>query len=198
MKNILTFLTIVLLLTACKTDQEDVFQNETSEEVVQEETPQESTDTETDDQDVESVVTTYYLIRHAEKVTSDPSDQNPTLTAEGEARAIQWKEYFDDKDIEAVYSTNYIRTMNTAAPTAQANNLEIIDYSPSVLYDNAFAIATEGKNVVVVGHSNTTPNFANAILNTQEAPVIDESDYGNLYIVTVEGEQRTFSSQHFN
>lgn len=193
MKNIITLLAILFFFIACKTDRDEASQEETSEEIAQEETQQE----ETDNQE-ESVVTTYYLIRHAEKVTSDPSDPNPALTEEGEARAIAWKDYFEDKNIEAVYSTNYIRTMSTAQPTADANNLEIIQYNPSVLYDSAFATATTGKNVVVVGHSNTTPNFANAILNTEEAPEIDESDYGNLYIVTVDGEVRTFTSEHFD
>jgi len=188
MKNILTLFIILLVVTGCKTDkktsQKETFKEESQKHHI--------------DNKNESLNTTYYLIRHAEKDLSDPANRNPDLTKEGEARAIQWKDFFKDKNIDAVYSTNYIRTMRTAEPTAKANNLEIINYNPSALNDSTFVKETAGKNVVVVGHSNTTPNFANAILKTQEAPEIDESDYGNVYIVTLKGDQATFTSQHFD
>lgn len=132
------------------------------------------------------IVTNYYFIRHAEKDLSDPSNRNPDLTAEGEARAERWKEYFVDKNIDAVYSTDYLRTMKTAEPTAAANNLEIKEYDPSQLNSTEFKMATKGKNVVVVGHSNTTPNFANAALGEESTfKPIDESEYYHLYHVTV-------------
>lgn len=131
-------------------------------------------------------VTNYYFIRHAEKNLSDPSDSNPDLTAEGEARAERWKDYFADKDIDAVYSTDYIRTMRTAEPTAKANGVAIQNYDPSALYDEDFKTATLGQNVVVVGHSNTTPNFANMALGEgQSFNAIDESEYFHLYHVSL-------------
>lgn len=134
-------------------------------------------------------VTNYYFIRHAEKVLSDPSNSNPDLTPEGEARAERWKDFFTDKDIDAVYSTNYLRTMRTAEPTAKANSLAIKKYDPRALNDGAFKLATTGLNVVVVGHSNTTPNFANAVYGEPDAfKEIDESEYFHLYHVQLAGE----------
>lgn len=136
--------------------------------------------------EIDEVMTSYYFIRHAEKELSDPTNRNPNLTPEGESRAVRWKDYFADKEIEAVYSTNYLRTMRTAEPTARANGLEIIKYDPRDLFNEAFKEATKGKNVVVVGHSNTTPDFANkAVGNTYTFKEIDESEYYHLYKVSL-------------
>jgi len=130
-----------------------------------------------------TITTNYYFIRHAEKDLSDASNRNPDLTTEGEERAERWKAYFSDKDIDAVYSTDYIRTMRTATPTALANNVEIQIYNPSELFSEDFELATRGKNIVVVGHSNTTPNAANVALGTTYFKDIDESEYFHLYHV---------------
>ncbi len=128
----------------------------------------------------------------------NPSSHNPDLTKKGEQRATEWKAYFDDKKIDAIYSTNFKRTMNTARPTAIGNGLEIKTYNPSKLNSSSFKKNTKGKNVLVVGHSNTTAQFANAILKRNEAPEIDESDYGNLYIVRIVNNKTTFSKEHFD
>ncbi len=75
-------------------------------------------------------ISTYYLIRHAEKDRSDTANKNPGLTEKGKERAQSWNEIFTKFDIEAVYSTNYNRTLNTAKPTAETNNLTVTTYHP--------------------------------------------------------------------
>lgn len=129
--------------------------------------------------------TTYYLIRHAEKDRSDSSNRNPDLKAEGQDRAERWAKRFKDVDFDVVYSTDYNRTQQTAAPTAKSKGLTVQSYDPSKLYDEAFQKATAGKTVLIVGHSNTTPEFANAIMGKNHFPAIDDSDNGNLFIVTI-------------
>lgn len=132
------------------------------------------------------VETLYYFIRHAEKDLSDPSNRNPDLTVDGEARAERWKDYFADKKIDAVYATDYLRTMRTAEPISRANDLEIVKYDPNDLFNDTFKKATKGKNVVVVGHSNTTPDFANkAMGNASSFKDIEESEYYHLYQVSL-------------
>ena len=127
--------------------------------------------------------TTYYFIRHAEKDLGDSSD--PALTAEGQARAQEWADYFANKKIDAVYSTNTQRTQSTAAPTARAAGVSVQTYDTSEVPGPAFRRATEGKNVVVVGHSNTIPDAVNALTGKRQYSDIDESEYGHLYTVTV-------------
>lgn len=129
--------------------------------------------------------TTYYLIRHAEKDRTDATNPNPSLTIKGEQRAQNWVEYFKDKKIDAVYSTKYYRTIETATPTAKTKNLEVQFYNPRNMYDSIFMAETKGKSVLVVGHSNTTPVFANKILGENKYENMDDNDNASLYIVTI-------------
>ena len=129
-------------------------------------------------------VSAYYLVRHAEKDRSDKTNSNPKLTEEGKQRALKWSSVFGDVAFDAVYSTNYLRTTATAQPTATAQGLEIQFYNPSELYSKEFQQATMGKTVLVVGHSNTTPQFVNAILGAERYSDIQDDNNANLYIVT--------------
>jgi|TARA_B110001454_G_C12681983_1_gene418470 broad specificity phosphatase PhoE len=135
--------------------------------------------------------TTYYLIRHAEKDRTDKTNKNPNLNEKGLERAKKWAEYFKDVDFDAVYSTNYNRTMQTALPTAESNKLNIKNYDPKKMYDVLFKSATQGKTVLVVGHSNTTPVFANKILGEKKYKNMDDKDNSSLYIVTMTGNKKT-------
>lgn len=132
-----------------------------------------------------SATTTYYLIRHSEKDRSDKSNKNPNLNEAGTKRAENWSQVFKNIAFDAVYSTRYNRTIETATPTAKSQNLEVQFYNPRNLYSEEFAQATHGKTVLVVGHSNTTPAFVNAILGEQKYTDMDDHDNGSLYIVTV-------------
>ena len=129
--------------------------------------------------------TTYYLIRHAEKDRSDKTNRNPNLNKNGLKRAENWKNYFKDIDLDAVYSTNYNRTQQTATPTAKSKNLEILSYDPRDMFNDEFQKNTLGKTVLVVGHSNTTPFFANKIIEKDTYKEMDDNDNASLYIITV-------------
>ena len=129
--------------------------------------------------------TTYYFIRHAEKDKSDKNNKNPNLIMEGVLRAAKWSLVFENVAFDAIYSTDYNRTKQTAQPTAEKKGLEVQIYDPRQLYSDEFASATKGKKVLVVGHSNTTPAFVNTILKEKKYPSIDENNNANLYIVTI-------------
>tara|TARA_B100000780_G_C21109229_1_gene448135 strand:- start:6 stop:500 length:495 start_codon:yes stop_codon:yes gene_type:complete len=130
-------------------------------------------------------ITTYYFIRHAEKLRIDKTDRNPNLNDDGLKRAEAWKEVFSTISFDAVYSTDYSRTKLTAKPTADSKNLPLLLYSPSNMYSDAFKNNTKGKTVLVVGHSNTTNVFANKVLGVEKYDEINDSNNSNLYIVTV-------------
>tara|TARA_B110000459_G_scaffold197720_1_gene241545 strand:- start:4463 stop:4957 length:495 start_codon:yes stop_codon:yes gene_type:complete len=130
-------------------------------------------------------ITTYYFIRHAEKLRIDKTDRNPNLNDDGLKRAEAWKEVFSTISFDAVYSTDYSRTKLTAKPTADSKNLPILLYRPDNMYSEAFQNNTKGKTVLVVGHSNTTNVFANKVLGEEKYDKINDSNNSNLYIVTV-------------
>ncbi|CAL67233.1 SixA phosphatase family protein [Christiangramia forsetii] len=133
-------------------------------------------------------VTTFYLIRHAEKDRSDSKNSNPALTEKGLKRAENWANVLKDIEFDAVYSTNYKRTMQTAKPLADLKKLELLNYDANNLYSPEFKKATSGKTLLVVGHSNTTPQFANAILDEKKYENIDDSENGALFIVEVQAD----------
>ncbi|WP_455169370.1 SixA phosphatase family protein [Aegicerativicinus sediminis] len=148
-----------------------------------------STDT---TQPISKDITTYYFIRHAEKDRSDPNNSDPSLTEQGLKRAEKWANTLKNVDFDAIYSTDYTRTKQTAQPLANQNNLEIKLYDAKNLNDEKFQKETTGKTVMVVGHSNTTPQFANAVLGEEKYSEMDDSDNAGLYIVTIiNGERST-------
>ena len=132
-------------------------------------------------------ITTYYFIRHAEKDRSNPSEKDVHLTDEGHKRAQNWNDILQNISFDAVYTTDFNRTKETGQPTATKNGLEINTYTVNTSYDSAFKTATKGKTVLVVGHSNTIPDFVNAVIGTKKYDEIDDANNGNLYIVTIIG-----------
>ena len=130
---------------------------------------------------------TFYLIRHAEKVRADKSEPNPDLNEKGFVRAQNWKNYFSDKEVSKIYSTNYKRTLKTVEPLAKKNNLELVFYSPSDIDYDGFIKSNIGKTTLVVGHSDTIPDFVNELIDNDYYPQIDDLNNSNLYIVSVCG-----------
>ena len=133
----------------------------------------------------ENDCSTIYLIRHAEKVRTNKSDRDPKLNEKGILRALNWKEYFLDKEITKIYSTNYKRTLETVKPFQEAIGLATILYSPSSIDYKDFISSNKGEVVLVVGHSNTIPNFVNELINDQVYAQIDDLNNSNLYIVNL-------------
>lgn len=155
------------------------FQNSEKNSEVKKEVMEESLKTKAQD------VTTYYFIRHAEKLTTDPDDRDPDLTDEGIRRSENWARVFKDVDFDIIYSSNYKRTMSTAKRIADSQQKEIQQYDARKLNDTDFQEKTKNKTVLVVGHSNTNPAFVNYILEENRYTDIPESESGSLFIVCV-------------
>ena len=133
----------------------------------------------------ENDCSTFYLIRHAEKVRINKTDKDPALNEKGMIRALNWRDFFIDKDISKIYSTNYKRTLETVKPIEVAMGLTAILYSPSSIDYKNFISSNKGEIVLVVGHSNTIPEFVNELINDQVYSQIDDLNNSNLYIVSL-------------
>lgn len=133
----------------------------------------------------EDTISTYYFIRHAEKDRSDPQNVDPELNQDGLGRAIRWAEVFDPVDLDAIYITDFERTAMTAAPTSIKKEITPQYYDPKVMIINEFKRQNLGKNVLVVGHSNTTPEFVNQMLGEEKYPQMDDYDNSSLFIVRI-------------
>mgnify|MGYP000129665210 CR=1 FL=1 len=128
-------------------------------------------------------MTTYILVRHAEKVKGV---KDPDLTKEGLERAKALEYLLKDVDLAAIYSSDYKRTQQTALPTAEAKKITITSYDPRDLEKLVEEVdkTYSGKTVLIVGHSNTTPALAKLLTGTDYTS-FDESVYDNFFIVNV-------------
>ena len=136
---------------------------------------------------------TIILVRHAEKDTSETANSSdPSLTQQGKERAERLGKAIKRYRPGAVYSTDFIRTRDTAAPIAKRRGLQVKIYdgkNQNALVDEILKSKT--KRFVIVGHSNTIPSLANLLLKQDLLKAYDESVYGNLLIVRIEkGEVR--------
>jgi broad specificity phosphatase PhoE len=130
-------------------------------------------------------ITTVILVRHAEKADDGTSD--PPLNEKGKKRARDLASMLSKTEISAIYSTDYKRTRQTMMPLARQKGLEINTYDPteSAFVDSLIA-QHKGGTVLISGHSNTTPEVANLLLDKNRFKPFDESDYGNIFIITLE------------
>lgn len=128
-----------------------------------------------------------YLVRHAEKELGP----DPELTAEGQARAELLVSVLADAQIEVIYSTDYQRTRATAQPIARNRNLPVIFYDAGDLAGFAAKLKSDGRSVLVVGHSNTTPDLANALGGDGGSPIVEADEYDRLYRITLGEDVRT-------
>lgn len=126
-------------------------------------------------------VTTFILVRHAEKGTDDPKD--PALSPAGESRAQGLVKLFEKQKVDAVYSTNFKRTKNTITPLAEAKGLTVQTYEALKL--DELITKHKGGTVLICGHSNTVPGLANTLLGNKQFANYDDTDYGNILIVAV-------------
>ena len=146
----------------------------------------------------EAQVSTFYLIRHAEKDRNNPEDVDPELNQRGLGRAMHWAEILTDVPLDAIYSTDYERTTMTAAPSAVKQDITVQYYSPGDVNIEQFKIDNLGKNVLIVGHSNTTPDFVNKLIGVDKYAPMDDYDNGSLFIVQLKGEKATDIRLNFN
>lgn len=133
------------------------------------------------------------VVRHAEKAQDDPRD--PSLSAAGQARARALVQRLGPLRLAAVYATPYLRTRQTAAPSAESQVLEVSvrAFASRDPDQDAQALREEllrdhrGEAVLVVGHSNTVPAIVEA-LSGVAAEAMPEDEYDRLSCVWVRGD----------
>lgn len=128
-----------------------------------------------------------YLVRHAEKEIADPNEQDPDLTPQGEARAEDLRALLEGQDVDALYATRYIRTINTLKPLADARQLEVRQYEAHDFNNLKQHILQNhrGETVVVAGHSNTLLPIIEAMGAKRPVPDIADNKYDYLFRLTV-------------
>lgn len=125
-----------------------------------------------------------YLVRHAEKL-GDGDD--PGLTEAGARRSEKLAGWLRDKDITDIWSSDFRRSRDTAAPLAAILGSDLKLYDPHDLPALVRNLRDNRQNALVVGHSNTTPDLAR-LLCACFVRDMDDSDYDQLIVVSASGE----------
>lgn len=135
--------------------------------------------------------TTIIFVRHAEKATLPADD--PDLNEAGQRRAAELARQLVDADVvpgvgvDAIFSTSFRRTVQTAKPVADALKLQIMTYdaADTEAFLEAVVRDYKGKIILVVGHSNTVPDMIGNMGASKNVPPMADDEYDNIYLVSI-------------
>ncbi|HZI19968.1 MAG TPA: phosphoglycerate mutase family protein [Pyrinomonadaceae bacterium] len=135
--------------------------------------------------------TVVIVVRHAEKAAVEGDD--PPLSEAGQRRSARLAELAAEAGVEAVYTTHFRRTRETARPAAE--RLKLTPVAVEVTRESAATHAPDlareilskhrGRTVLVVGHSNTAPQVAGALAGRTLAPLDDATDFETVFVVVI-------------
>lgn len=130
-------------------------------------------------------VTTVILVRHAEK-NIEPDNPDPDLSPAGQVRAQEIARMFAGSGIQGIYATQFKRTQQTVAPLAGSVNVPITAVDAKQSSEVARRISSDhrGQTIFIAGHNNTVPELVN-MLSGENVPLIPESEFDNMFIVTI-------------
>jgi len=111
---------------------------------------------------------------------------------------MHWAEIFDDIELDAIYTTDYERTSMTATPTLVKKDLTAQYYYPQDFDIEQFKADNLNKKVLIIGHSNTTPEFVNKMIGEDKYSQMDDRDNGSLFIVQIINGKTTDMRLAFN
>ena len=131
--------------------------------------------------------TTLILVRHAEKLIVPPENKDPDLSLAGQTRAQELMRMFGDSGVAAIYATQYKRTQQTVKPLADKLGLAVtkIEAKQTATLVGQIRAHNAGQTIFIAGHNNTVPEII-AAMGGPTLPIIPETEYDNLYILTVQ------------
>lgn len=126
------------------------------------------------------------LVRHAEKALVPPENKDPDLSAAGQSRAELIKKMFGEAGVTAIYATQFKRTQQTVKPLADKLGVTVTQVEAKKTSDLIKQIRAQnaGQVIFIAGHNNTVPEII-AALGGPKLPIIPETEYDNLFIMTV-------------
>ena len=129
---------------------------------------------------------TLILVRHAEKQAVPPENKNPDLSEAGLARAQELARMFGASGITGIYASEYKRTQQTVKPLAEKLGMPVnqAEARKTAELVKQLRARKPGEVIFIAGHNNTVPEII-AAFGGPQLPIIPETDYDNLYILTV-------------
>ena len=131
---------------------------------------------------------TVFAVRHAEKETGGP---DPSLTTAGHRRADTLARVLEDAGITAVFSSEFKRSQETAAPLARRLGVPVAIVPAKdldALVSRVRGLPSGGRSLVVA-HGNTLPLLVTRLTGVTVAEMT-EADHDRLYVLTSRGDGR--------
>lgn len=132
--------------------------------------------------------TTVILIRHAERLAA-PGNDDPHLSAAGKKRAKRLLQVLSQANVSAIYTSEFIRTKETAQPLAHTLGLTPIELTEAPDIERDILLNQAGKTVLVVGHTDTVPEVIR-LLGDDSGHEIGGEEFDNMFVATVLGASR--------
>jgi broad specificity phosphatase PhoE len=126
---------------------------------------------------------TLVVVRHADKI--DDSD-DAVLSPTGEAQAKRLAHVLKDLGINAIYTTQFKRTIQTATPLANSLKIKLLSYEQTDVDGVVKEIQQKHSKevVMVVGHRSTVPKLLKQF-GASEPVALGSSEYDSLFILTL-------------
>jgi len=144
--------------------------------------------------------TRIWLVRHAEKDTTNRQDRDPDLSDEGKKRAMDLAKYLKGEKIDSIFATNYKRTKLTGYPTADKIGLSIHTYNPQDQKDFAEGLLKNavGEKILIIGHSDTLLPLLSAFgVESPLRELREADDYDYIFTLTIKGDKREVKVDHY-
>lgn len=133
---------------------------------------------------------TIFVVRHAERADTAAAGApamiapatDPPLSAAGRERAARLASMLRSADITHIFTTEFRRTQETAAPLAEQLKLTPVispSKDPAPLVEQVRQVKG---NALIVGHSNTVPELLKG-LGIKDEITIPDAEYDNLFVV---------------
>jgi 2,3-bisphosphoglycerate-dependent phosphoglycerate mutase len=135
--------------------------------------------------------TTIIFVRHADTETPPVAHRDPSLNERGRLRAELLADVLENIDVvagvDAIYASEFRSTQETAEPLARRLDLEIKVADPYQVdtFTDRVKRDYKGKIVLVVTHADLVAPLIASLSGSKNVPVIAESEYDNIYIVTI-------------
>ena len=135
-----------------------------------------------------------FVVRHAERAAATPAPANPVppghsmmpddppLSPAGQARAARLATMLASAGIQRIYTTEFKRTRQTAAPLADKLKIKAVMAAANDPAPLVKQLQQGAGNVLVVGHANTIPDLLKK-LGVKESVTIADDQYDDLFLV---------------
>lgn len=133
----------------------------------------------------------FYIVRHAEK---NGNTDDAGLSQAGIERGIALEEYVAAEKIDTVFTSDIRRSVLTGLSVALPQSIPQVPLKqfPQEALDKFIKRLKNiggNKHLLVVAHTNTIPSIVLA-LSGKPIPAIPETEYNNMYIITIKGNQK--------